>query len=271
MRRRAAIAILLVLPLCVAVAGNYYRELLALPRQQAAAAPAANNFLWLLHFDEAAGNTNFTDSGMSNITLITRGAAISNTVGGKFGNCVSFPQGTGYRRIELVDLEKRLANVGTNDWTVDFWVYLTAGSANGAQMLFGLQPGSAQRPFVYIYKGASNSMRVASAAVSSAYASDATANPSWNNYADAWTHIAVCRYTNVVMLYMNGVRQNQYNATLSGNPSYSWATCTNQTIGAPADENMPGMNYYDEIALRRRAVWQGTNFTPPTAAYTGSE
>ena len=270
MRRRIiAVAALLCLPfLCGA---NYYRELLTLPRATAAASPAQNNFMLLLHFDEAVGNTNFTDSGMSNVVCLTKGASVTNAAGGKFGNCVAFPQGTSFRRVELVELDKKLANIGTNDWTLDFWVYLPSASAGGVQSILGLLPPGNVRPFAYMFKGASNSMRVGTAAVSSSWTTDVTANPAWNNYADAWTHVALCRYTNVVMMYLNGVRQNQYNAPIATNTSYSWATCTNMTIGADAGSSMPGMNFYDEFALRQRAVWQGTNFTAPTAAYTTSD
>jgi len=270
MRRGLVIMAGVLLGASACMAANYYRQMLMLPRA-GSAAPAQNNFEWLLHFDETIGGTNFTDNGKSNITCLTKGVAITNAANGKFGNCISFPQGTSFRRVELVELDKKLANIGTNNWTLDFWVYLPSAQVGAIQSILGVLPPGNARPFVHMAKSASNSMRVATATVSSSWASDITANPAWNNYVDAWTHVALCRYTNVVMMYLNGVRQNQFNVPIAANTSYSWATCTNMTIGADAGASMPGMNFYDEFSLRQRAVWQGTNFTPPTAAYTISD
>jgi len=264
--RRAIIAAGILFGAYGALAGvaNYYKQLTTLPRATAAASPAQNNFEWLLHFDEAPGSTNFLDSGKTNLTVSTVGAGISNNANGKFGGCVNFSQ-VGARSLKIRNLDAKLAALGTNDWTFDFWVKLTA--ARYSASLYAASDIAPYRTFCRVVVGSTTTQCKISNDGSSAPL-DLSGSMDWSLLTNQWVHLAFIRNTNQFWVYTNGARST-LGGSLAGQ-SFTWSSMTNFIVGDSGGTLNPP-EFIDEVALRARAVWKHTNFVPPTAAYTTSD
>jgi hypothetical protein len=264
MRRGLAIVAGLLIGASACMAANYYRQMLMLPRAAAAAAPAQNNFEWLLHFDEAPGATTFLDSGKTNLTVSTVGAGITNSADGKFGGCANFSQ-TGARTIRITELNTKLSALGTNDWTLDFLTKSGSTRMGGNIYFSGDLPSSRTfcRAGAFVTTTQCKLSNDGSAAPL-----DLSGSMAWSSLTNQWVHMAYIRYGNQFYVYTNGARSS-LGGSLAG-VSFAWSTMTNFFIG-DFQGNLNAPEYIDELALRARAVWQHTNFTPPTAAYTTSD
>ena len=265
MRRGLAIVAGILIGASACMAAGYYRQLLMLPRAAGGSAPAQNTFALLMHFDEATGSTNFFDSGVSNISFSTMIAGVYATnTPSKFGNCMRLSTAT---RAGIQSAQNAWFAPGTNDWTVDGWFNLTASEAatNKALQFFG------DTWFLSVSKIAANggNVRIGYRVNTTATLNNRDVTFDWSAVAGEWVHLAVSRYTNTLVVWINGQRQ-----VVSGNNSLSafafsgpW---TNGLYIGTSGSTDPAP-YNDEFAVRDRAVWLGTNFTPPTAAYTGYE
>lgn len=146
--------------------------------------------------------------------------------------------------------------VGTNNFTVEAWVYITSytnvwqsiistrasSSTAGATDVWVL--GVNNTGYAYIYSGA---MQIQGAAGQVPLA--------------AWTHICVTRSGSTMTLYINGT--SVQTATSSQNYSVSSAS-----IGANKDGSEVWTGYINNLRLVVGSVVYTGNFTPPTAPLT---
>ena len=146
-------------------------------------------------------------------------------------------------------------NFGTEDFTIDFWVYFTGSGGNKQVLRIGNVYSS-----VYITLGSNLDLYMASPGASSWDITEATpiaTTPSLN----AWHHVAVARQGTYIRYF--------YDGSLVGTveSSASLASTNDPTmIGYGNDgEKMPG--YIDEFRISKGVARWTDTFTPPNQPY----
>jgi len=271
MRRGLAIVAGVLLGASACMAANYYRQMLMLPRAVGdVAPPAALTASLLLHFDEANGSTTPSDSGKYGLVVTSvSGARVTNSPA-KFDNACD--ANASARRFEVAWTNDFAP--GTNNWSFDTFVYLSGANAatNALRIFFGGNTNSSRRSMCYVYKnsGSPGTLVVqlsenGSSTLGSSFGYDITA---WSN---SWVHLAVYRYANILYVATNGAHVTSWvtqSTNLTGR-SFSTPAEPYRVGGAPS---LTGA-YLDEFryCVGSAMPYRGTNFTPPTAAYTGYE
>jgi hypothetical protein len=272
MHKTAAFVAAFLLTASLCIAAGYYRELLALPRVAASAAPAALTPSVLLHFDEASGATSISDSGKYGLTVTSANSArtTNNPAKAGFGN--SCDVNANQRRFDIAAHPD--FRPGSSNWSFESWIYLSSANAatNVLRVFWGGGTSSLTRSTCYVYKenGAPGTINVAT---STNGISVNTAKFSYDPaiWTTQWVHLVV---------YKLG---NQLRAAVNGNQITTWTTAnTNLTdyiysgpsslfqYGGPSGLN--GVNGDEFRYCVGDAMPYGTtNFAPPTAAYTGYE
>ena len=205
-----------------------------------------NNTKLLLHMDGDNNGTSFIDScsegGSSASVLIANGDAKTSTTQKKFGTTAGYFDGTG-------DYITTGANVnwnfGSDDFTIDFWMYPIA---NGARIFGDLNSGGSQSSFEFITSGAGNIQFSGSAPAGLA----ATAGVAALN---TWSHIALVRNGNSWTLYKDGIGGTT--ATFSGSMNANQQT----SIGRSGEYNAMLYNgYIDEVRITKGLALWTSNF-----------
>ena len=101
----------------------------------------------LLHMDGSNGSTSFTDSSSNGFTITASGDAQITTTDPKFGTGCLTLDGTGDYLSTPADAAFAF---GTNDFTVECWVYVNSGNSNNGLFTFG---GTNTGLAVAIYQG----------------------------------------------------------------------------------------------------------------------
>jgi hypothetical protein len=268
MRRGLAIVAGVLLGASACMAANYYRQMLMLPRAAGGTAPATLTASVLLHFDEASGATNISDSGKYGLAVTSSTGAQTTNSPTKFDNVFGLNNVTSRRFIVAWTND---FNPGQDDCSVDLWMYFdeTTGT-NTVLTLLG-------RAGVFNVINVSKN-RGTPGTISVGFSTNGTANRAStfgydvHSFSNKYCHMAVWRKGNKLYAATNGALVSWIadNTDITG---YS-ATSTNKLpyiIGpAPSDK---GAKFMDEFRYCvGPAMPYGTNsFTPPTAPYTGYE
>jgi len=218
--------------------------------------------LALLHFDGANGSTTFTDSSPYNKTIVIHSGTPTNSsdnaeVG--FGNRGKFFDGSSIRVLST-----------SNDFSLAFNDNFTIEARFEVNSLGGYQgiicdaaSGSLSNFFVILDKDNSNKLSVRFRTTRTYYFIVHDTLPTINTK----NHVALVRNNGFLDLYFNGVRA----ATRAevGNEPYVPYYSDHLTVGALGDALLSPLNgYIDELRIRKEAVYT-SNFTPPTAPFTG--
>lgn len=198
----------------------------------------------MLHLDGTDASTTFTDSSTSANTVTASGSAQIDTAQSKFGGASLLVNG-GY----ISAPDSALWDIGTGDFTVDFWVRHNTEVngryfyAHGSAPTFGMRVVSGQT-LVYI-------------------AGSSVLFPSETFTTGTWQHVAVTRSGTSLKLFIDGTE-----ASSATNSSNITGGSTVFAIGAFNDGSNVHDGWIDEFRLVvGTAVWTA-NFTPPSAAYT---
>jgi hypothetical protein len=278
MNKTAAFVASFLLTASLCFAAGYYRELLALPRAVAGGAAPTLTASFLLHFDDASGSTTTTDSGKYGLAVTAQGNAFITNAPSKFSNNASLSGANG-RRFEVAYTNDFAP--GTNDWSFDFWLYVTGAKATeGADWTaIGGYTNNTMRSFIWMYKqsgtGSLSNIRIDL----STNGASATKNPIFNynvtDNSNNWIHFAVFRYTNTLHLYTNGAPCTRQGSASDFNVSGAvFAPLNTQPfrVGGRQGANT-GPTCIDEVryCVGSAMPYRGTNFAPPAAPYTGYE
>lgn len=267
MHRPAAFLAAFGLTASLCVAAGYYRELLVLSRVAGGAIPASLTPSVLLHFNEVSGSTNITDSGRYAMVVTSVAAAQTTNNPNKFDNVAALGFGSG-RRFDLPWTND--FRPGTNNWSVDMWIRQddNASAVSPQRYIIG-NDSAGLRTWILIRRTTVPQYRIdlstnGSTILTSTMAYDATA------ISNTWMHLAVWRLDNALYAATNGVIAALSTTNLVG---YNFAP-TNTTgfrIGSPGGGS--AMTYIDEVryCFGSAMLYGTTNFTPPTAPYTGYE
>lgn len=203
--------------------------------------------------------TNFTNAGIYDSTAInnltTVGTVQASITQVKYGTAsMKFNGTTDY----LVVSPNTLNNLGTSDFTIEGWVYLTSGSTYqyfiGATANLGMQIG--------LNVPISGTPTIAVA----------TANGSWIlNFgasitisSNTWTHIAVSRSGSTNRAFINGV---QLGSNITDSTSWAFPNNTLQVGATLGAQFFSG--YIDDLRITRGYARYTATFTPPAAALLG--
>ena len=205
--------------------------------------------LALLHFDGANNSTVFTDSSPFNQTVsVVTGTPKISTAMSKFGGSSLYLDGSSSIKIP----NNANLNLGTGVFTIEFWFYLTSLPIGEAMFL---QKFGSPRQQISIYPSGElySGFRYGSLTSTTVITTG------------AWYHVAVVRETEngVIKQYINGVHEG---GTIDSPGSVD--NTGDLAIGSGFSGSNRVTGYIDEFRYRREAVYT-TNFTPPTAPFTG--
>ena len=204
----------------------------------------------LLHGDGTNGSTVITDSSGSPKTVTAVGNAQISTTQSKFGGTSIYLDGTG----DAASVASNTAFAfGTNDFTIELWVYPV--SVSGNPVLFDTRPsGNGAWPVIYFDGGRlryflNTTDRISGSTV---LATNTT-----------WYHIALCRAGSNTKVFLNGIQEGS---------TYSDSTSLLQGPFALGIDSRnltanPFNAYFDDVRVTKGVARYTANFTPPTLPF----
>lgn len=215
----------------------------------------------LLHGDGANASTVFTDSGPLKRT-VTATAAVISTAQSKFGGASMLFNGTSALVATPMDANLQLA---ANDFTFECWVYLagtpaanyTIGSCFNSDNTGYRFMIDSTRKFVGL-----SAIYVATTTITTNLAASAVIA------LNTWTHVAWVRSGNRFYSFVNGVLDQDYTISGSGNGSIVPSTAVNFEIGRNVGSTWYFNGYIDDWRLTKGVARYGAaGFAPPTAPF----
>jgi hypothetical protein len=204
---------------------------------------ATQNTILLLSMDGANGSTNFVDSGPNALAVTAVGNAQISTAQSKYGGASGYFDGSG-DYLALVS-NSQLA-VGTSDFTIEFWIYITARKAYG--YIINTQGGTNS---LYIsFDLAGNFLRLTNDTTIFAVTSTLNLNQ--------WYHVAVVRSSGSSKIHVDGIGGTAVACAVSfvqGGPLIGGTSIANYFQG-----------YFDDLRISKKA-WYTGNFTPPSTPH----
>lgn len=211
------------------------------------------NTLLLLHGED------ISDSSMYHRSIQNNGNVIVSSVRGKFGYKSLYFDGDSWLTVPGIPFPN-----GDEDFTVEWWQYLTDTPLNTASVVSRVYTSAAKFGFVtgYYYSTGKNINSWIS-----------TGTSSWDilSFGDmgypilnAWQHFAIVRSKNSLMLFNNGQKTTETNKSFSFG-SFGRDLCIGKWDSA-TDSFYKFIGYINELRISNVARWT-SNFTPPTAPY----
>jgi len=204
-------------------------------------------------------NGQITDATGKNL-LETVGDAKISTAQSKWGGSSIYLDGTG-DWLPINAGSNNMLNLGSNNFTIEAWVYTTATSqqciigsnANGdgsGSYMFNLNYNSNKLRFYCRYAGGSTLD----------YQADSGTFPT-----NAWTHVAVTRNGSSLRMFINGTQVGTTSTTLGTSAIDN--SLSNYNIGRTTDSALPFTGYINDLRTTRGYARYTSNFTPPTGAF----
>lgn len=220
----------------------------------------------LCHFEDDFVNNQFTDAKGNIFTRNNNRVNISDTYK-KFGN-KSAIWSSSASAFAKTDLMPEL-NFLTNDFTIDFWVYLYGTGTRRTAFSLGLQTARGiqielqnNTPVMWFMHPTANKWLIGGDTY------DYSGISSINIPSNTWNHLAMVRNGNIVTLYINGrvgVSANIGSASMR-DFGVDGAVCQVGTWGINTANYPFRSGAIDELRIVGRAVWTD-EFTPPTEPY----
>lgn len=215
----------------------------------------------MLHLDGTNGQTTFIDSSSGAKSITRGGSAQISTAQFKFGSssCL-FASGTS-DYLQIADSSDW--DLGTGDFTIDFWIRPTTLDTSFGNGLF--EQGSDLSNFISCGTNTSKQIIFTVKSGGSTIVSIAgTTVLAINN----WYHVALINSGGTLKLYVNGTSEASSAIgtmpNISANFNIAFASFFTGT-------NIRFDGYFDEYRfVKGTAVWT-SNFTPPTAAYISTQ
>lgn len=208
--------------------------------------PNFANVVALLHMDGADASTTFTD--VKGNTWTTNGSPTISMAQSKFGGSSLLLDANG----EWLRCNTAAFNLGTGDFTIEDWIYLTT-----VNKLNVINAQTANGFSLSVTNG--NKLQFAQAFVA------ARLTGSINIVANTWTHVAATRASGTLRLFVNGTQDgsvantNDLNASDTGIGGYTGVVSTDTLRG-----------HIDDCRLTKGVARYTASFTPPTSAFPDS-
>lgn len=203
----------------------------------------------LLHGNGINGSTRITDNSPTPKTVTAVGNAQISTAQSKFGGASIAFDGTGDSLTIPANSDFAF---GTENFTVECWLYLTSSTASYAILhgttnvtnTFGFQlNGSFNTSFVYTVGGSS------------------VTYSSLPLLSKTWQHHALVRRSGTLQWFINGVAQGT--RTFSNNVT----AIGNLKIGAVSNDSGAFNGYMQDLRLTKGVARYTSNFIPPSATF----
>ena len=206
----------------------------------------------LLHGDGTNNSTTFTDSASGNKTVTRNGTPVISTTQSVFGGSSMYFNGT-TDYLSLADSADW--NMGSGDFTIDFWVRREGSQQNGAAIFNVGNTNSSSGSFM-AYMGDNTNVVF--------YYNNGTGHWEGNVFIDdiTWTHFAIVRTGSSLVFFKNGT---QITTTDIGNTSFG-SNSTPTYIGRSYAGNY-FKGYIDELRITKGLARWTSNFTSPVSAY----
>lgn len=211
----------------------------------------------LITGDGTNGSQTFTDSSNSPVAITANGNVQINTTTKKYGTgSIAFDGSGDYLTIS----NATPFTLGTNDFTIEFWVYPTTLNAYAGVLCSAGNTG----PYWTYYTGGWQINFGASSSVLG-FAVSTSAGAYWGSSESSplalnqWSHFAVTRSGLVIRKYINGVLDKT--DTMPGNYTFS----SDGTCFVGKHDIRGGMDftgYLDDIRITKGVVRYNNNFTP---------
>ena len=145
---------------------------------------------------------------------------------------------------------------GSEDFTIDFWLYLTKSGAT--QTLLDWRPLSSSG-YLMLYINGSNQV-----VVSSNNALNPRTLSTFTLTTSTWYHIALVRYNGVINVYVNGLQSSPMDDTSS------YSTVSAIGVGKSLASGSGGYlgGYIDELVISKGIARWTSSFTPSTSEYS---
>ena len=233
------------------------------------AEPYFHNNSLLLHGDGTNGSTTIVDDSINNHTITAYGNAQISTAQSKFGGASMKFDGSG-DYLAIADNDD--FELGSSDFTLEAWVYLTGYSASYSGYYSAMilaKDASGARSWSFGINGTSSSWT--SFGVTTFQSSSPVVltgqSGSFNFALNTWYHVAAVKNNGTVRLYVNGTDIG------GGTLGAAAATSTVLTIGAESPSyQSTGYGYFfpgyiDDLRITKGVARYTANFTPPTSAF----
>jgi prepilin-type N-terminal cleavage/methylation domain-containing protein len=210
----------------------------------------------LLHMDGSNGSTTFTDSSNGGLTATVVGSAQLSTAQAKFGTAsANFNSGS---NANITYTSNDLDAAQSEDFTWEFWAYVTEVTTNTSftSASYIVESQGALDLAISLKQGSGGSK----------YWAFARDNSSGWDHQNAitlnqWQHIALVRTSNVINLYVDGVK-----STTSSTVDYALDNASFFSIG-PRQSGSSNKLYMDDFRATIGVARYTANFTPPTAPF----
>lgn len=218
--------------------------------------PYFSKVVALLHFDGTNGSTSFPDSSRHHYTLTSVNGTALSTSSPKFGTAAASFNGTNNGISSNIPL-----GIGTQDFTIEGWAKPTAVTA--IQRLINAQTNTSTTGVVILRINASAKLEAVIRDVSGGAATTYTTTGSISS--GSYSHLALCRASNVIYLSINGTVQNL------GSNTNNIIDNTNNTFYAFGAYLAGSTEYFggmlDECRITEGVARYTSNFTTPTLPF----
>ena len=201
-----------------------------------------------------------TNAGIADATgknvLETVGDAQISTAQSKFGGSSMYFDGTGDY---LAGTNNALNDLGTGDFTIEFWLYVSSNPAVAAGVVTKASNSGNTGYSVIYYPGYIGFvLGSGSASVQSAASSISTTT---------WTHVAITRFGTSGKIFINGTQSGSTGTinNFTNSTTVIAVGALNTATGWNANYGFNG--YIDDLRITKGIARYTQNFTPPTSAF----
>ena len=217
-----------------------------------------SNVSLLLHCDGTNGSTSFPDSSKNNTSVTVTGGITLSTTNSKFGTaCLLGVGSNGY----ISAAYKASAVLGSNDFTVEFWINPISIAAGGIQVFSNYNVGTNLCFAIYITTAGQIQLYVATGGTTWNILNGAVVGTISNN---VWSHVSVCRSGNTYYGSVGGTVTNLGTvAGTIGNPSLPYYIAGSPLAPGPYEIN----GRMDDVRLTIGTARYTATFTPPALPF----
>lgn len=207
------------------------------------------------------------EAGLLTPTVV--GSAARSATQSKFGGYSLFkPGGASY--LTLGAANNTSYNMGTGDFTIEYWLYFNAnfpGSGNYAGLCLNAKTngtaGSPEGMSLTIYQGGiTTATRWRVGFYNGNFTGGIFGMHTQEMASGAWNHVAVCRSSGSILVFVNGSMQNV------GTMTNSISTSNASYLGQDAYNEYGQAMYYDEVRVTKGIARYRASFPAPTKAYS---
>lgn len=218
------------------------------------------------HSTQGTGGSNFKlpfDSHMSDVSTLGYSGSAG---GGGSVQLTAIEKKIGDRSLQIssnpgwIDFPSAAGNLGSSNWTIDFWLKTTTG-ADGQGILTQAVAGGAANTSWGFFCGYGSSYNLAFyMSNASSYFASVTSGTT-NICTGNWVHCAASRSGSTVYLFADG--QSQGTASV-GSTAFALGNLPVRVGAQSPSYSLPTNSYIDDIRIVKGSALYTSNFTPPT-------